>query len=134
MIDCTHTQFAQVWIQLEAAMRDEHGYGGSIAEVYLYLVQSYSPRLNNPNIPTPKPDSIYYQDWVYYQTNAVITIYDICRMFAKTYEVNIRWEGIANKETDPHCELIELHWNWDKDSWVEELGHRLHIEVLKNTS
>ena len=121
MIDCSHRQFALVWMQLEDALDENNGFGGNVAEVYLYLVTPYNPALDRLPL-APEPGSIFHEDWVKREEAAVRTIYEICRMFAQERHATISWEHEAD-------EFVELYWNDDDDGWIYEHGHRLHIMV-----
>lgn len=122
-MDCSHSQFANVWMQLEDAYRAEHGYGGNIAEVYLYLMQPFSPGIDKLPVGVPKPGSIFYSEYLDREEEAVKTLYEICRMFAKKREAEIFWETSAD-------DFHKLYWHPDDDSWFSKLAHRIHIRVV----
>ena len=129
-MNCSNKQFADVWVQLEDALRGEHNWGGEVAEVYLYLVQPRSPYLDKIN-EFPKPNNLFYTEYVERQREAVRTLYEICKIFAKKREARILWECF-----DEDCgDYATLHWNAD-DQWVmDKMEHRIHIKVKqKNMS
>ena len=118
-MDCSHTQFAKVWVQLEDAYRGQHGHGGDTAEIYLYLVQNRSPGCDSA---IPEPGSMFFDEYKDREAEAINTIYEICRIFADMRDALIFWE-------DEDDVMAELFWHLDDDSWIFNQGHRVHIRV-----
>ncbi len=120
-MNCSHMQFASVWVQLEDAYRGQHGHGGDTAEIYLYLVQHRAPGCDSAER-VPEPGDMFYDEFMDREYDAVNTIYEICRIFANMREALIFWEDEDN-------EMVELFWHLDDDSWIFNQGHRVYIRV-----
>lgn len=119
-MDCSHAQFARVWMELEDALRSENGYGGMDAEIYLYVVQPRSPTIDNQKT-LPKAGDMFFPEFVNRENEAIHTIYEICKLFANLRDATIHWEGKHG--------FCELFWHPDDDGWIYNLGHRVHVRV-----
>ncbi len=126
MIDCTHKQLIDVWMELEQALEGQNSYDGTIAEIHLYTVQAANPALDSltrePGISSP-----LLEEYEERRENAVRTIYEICKLFAEKQAVTILIEDTCGQD------YVEMTWDMsgrrNDDSWILDLGHRMHIKV-----
>lgn len=124
-MNCSHEQFAEVWMQLEDALRGE-AWGDNKAEVYLYLVQGRSPGCDAGGV--PDKNSLFYEDYIRREQDAIRTIYGICMLFARKRNAMISWERRGDADLQDDDYYCILNWN-EMDEWVFDYGHRLHIMV-----
>ena len=129
-MNCSHEQFAAVWMQLEDALRGV-GWAGNQAEVYLYLVQARHPALDGLKNGVPDEGSIFRDDYLRREQDAIRTIYGICMLFARQRNAMISWERRGEDDLQDEDYYCILNWN-EFDEWVFDYGHRLHIMVEPN--
>lgn len=105
-------QALDVWADLEDAYRDEHGYGGDIAEIYAYRLMPYSPRAHVGS------DDVAQRQLA---RDAGLALVAICKMFEQRRECRIEIE--TNRD------------EWDGlDQWLSKGGlmvHREHVRVTR---
>lgn len=107
MHNLSMTQALSIWSDLDDAYYGQHGFGGHVAEIYIYRLMARDPireaRLKPGLDPEPEPraDTIRANE----------SLRALLLHFASMREAMVRVDG----------RLLEL-WSWPE-------SHRLHIEV-----
>lgn len=103
-------QLLGIWEELYDCMLDRNGYGGTVAEIYMFRLMPYNPLLRLEDRTSEVAKEAY--------AAANRSLYEVCKLFEEHHEVTVRFEGNHSLEI-----LI--------DTPDDPFHHRVHIEVKK---
>jgi hypothetical protein len=109
----------KVWNLLCEAYYDKNSYGGDVAEIYFYLLQSRSPakeaHVNKHGLTTLYSNGVMGKEWLEEDTATAQTFKDLFLLFEKQWDCKLTFE-----DGTPVSE------------WKPEPFHRLHIKVTRS--
>jgi hypothetical protein len=97
----------EIWDELHAAKRGEHGYGGDVLEFYFYRLMPPSPLLGS------NPQSHYLDDAFY---DAACKLHALCRLFETRH--NVRIETVGGDDINLLLDRTDIN------------RHRIHLKVF----
>lgn len=116
MISITPKQAIDVWVHLEQAYQGKHGYGGSTAEIYCYLVQQRAPGIDGP---VPSQGGFGYEAFVARAQETAQTFDWIFERFVQEHpEASIEIDGRSLAE-------------WRRVQVPQGELHRLHVTITR---
>jgi hypothetical protein len=123
MYNLSTVQLLEIWTQLEEARAGTHGYGGSVAEIYLYLVMRRNPSLEavarDRRSVTPEDERLTSEAY----REARLSLLHVFETFAVMRDVEIGVEEAVARE---------FRTLGDGDWFVEaDFRHRIHVEVTR---
>jgi len=112
-------QALSVWSDLEAALRGEHGYGGHVAEIYVYRLMPRSPAVDRWE--SGDRGSTWTEAAMEAFARANEDLRDLCVHFEETRGAEISVECAAEGEAHMHRvgQWLKTHGE----------GHRWHVRV-----
>lgn len=108
-------QAMDIYNDLIDAKNGTHGFGGSVAEIYVYKIMPYSPSYSMHDV-----GAIWDENNRLLEKKAAEDFHSLCYIFARKHGVEIK------------IDEVELH-EWISKIRTEELRffHRVHVEVKK---
>ena len=113
ILTCSIIEAMKMWGELLECYHGINGYGSTVAEIYSYRLEQYTPTVHNS-----KGNDVFKRE-LEVTKDAAMSLYSIIEKFCENYECTAMVEG------------MEL------SSWKEEiekgnnLMHRYHVEILK---
>ena len=104
-------QLLGIWEELYDCMLNRNGYGGTVAEIYMYRLMPYNPLLRLEDRTSAEAKEAY--------AAANRSLYEVCKLFEEQHdEIMIQFAG------DHPLELLI-------QTPDDPFHHRVHIEVKK---
>ena len=116
MHNLSQMQLLSIWSHLEDARIGKHGYGGNVAEIYLYEAMPYSPLVDRF-----KGNSVFDADTASVYRAARESLLHVFESFEVMRSARVRAEGPLAREFAPLGP-----WFVERDE-----RHRVHVEVMK---
>jgi len=108
-------QALDVYGDLIDALNGEHGFGGNVAEIYVFRVMPNSPTYSMHN-----EGKIWDEDNRLMEKRVAEDFHSLCHIFAKKHEASINIDGV------------------DMNEWISKIRtgefrfyHRVHVKVEK---
>jgi len=109
-------QAIDVYNDLIDAKNDAHGFGGTVAEIYVYTLMP-----NSPTYSMKVENNKWDEENRMIEKKAAEDFHSLCHLFTKKHNVSITIDG------------IEMHeWISKVRTGEVRFYHRVHVEVTKN--
>lgn len=114
-MNCTVRQAVGVWDELVDAYHDSNGYGGTVAEIYSYRFEPYSPGVhsNGSNV-----SSMYMEEAIRIAKDAAMDLLELIKIFKEKYDCDVLVEDLT------------------LEGWEQQLNsnsgrhHRYHVHII----